>query len=317
MKRRLEETLAECLAALEGGRLGVEECLDLYPELASELEPLLRLARGLEHVYAVEPAPGFEQAARQRFLTAIARRRQRRLVPRGAVPVRRWALAALGSAALVAFVAWAGVLAFGGGGGGSETVFQTPQATGTPAPVVRNIDEQVTRIQGRLAEIQSLAEQGVAIEAPVIQQLRQDTSTLVGSLGGSQVVVPQEDVSKIGDLLASQEEILSQVKDKVAPEASADLDDTIRMAQEGQNKVDVLLAATPPAGGTSAARPSATPSPTPTRTPTATPEPTGTAAPTSTPTPSGSPSPTPSEQPTTPTPEAGGEGFSPVPTAVP
>ncbi|MDP2948790.1 MAG: hypothetical protein Q8P22_04560 [Chloroflexota bacterium] len=316
MNRKLEETLAECLAALEGGRLGVEECLDLYPEVAPELEPLLRLARGLGHAYAVEPAPGFEQAARQRFVTAIARRRQGRLVPRsvGARPAWRWAPAALGSAALVAFAAWAGVLAFGGGGGGTETVLQTPEATSTPAAVVSNIDEQVARIQERLAEIQSLAEQGVAIEAPVIQQLREVTSTLVGSLGPDNVgLVAQEDVSKIGDLLASQEEILTQVKDKVAPEASADLDDTIRMAQEGQDKVEVLLAATT-ATATPAASPTPSPTLTPTSTPTATPEPTGTAAPTSTPTPSGSPSAT--EQPTS-TPEASSEGFGPVPTAVP
>jgi len=173
----------------------------------------------------------------------------------------------------------------------------------------------LTQAEEQLSQIRSLAEQGAVIEAPVIHQLREVTSTLVGSLGPDNVgVVTQEAASRIGDLLASQEEILTQVKDKVAPEASADLDDTIRMAQEGQIKVEVLLAATPPAGGTPAASPTPSPTLTPTSTPTATPEPTGTAAPTSTPTPSGSPSAT--EQPTS-TPEASSEGFGPVPTAVP
>ena len=93
----------------------LEECLALYPELAADLEPLLHTACGLQNVYAVDPSPLYAQAARERFLTAMAHRRQKRLA---AQPVRprpfwRWAPAAVGSAALVAFAVWASVLAWG------------------------------------------------------------------------------------------------------------------------------------------------------------------------------------------------------------
>ncbi len=84
MKRRLEETLEECLAALAGGQSTVEECLALHPELAAELEPLLHTARRLQEVRAADPSPLYAQAARQRFLAAMASRRQRRLEARPA-----------------------------------------------------------------------------------------------------------------------------------------------------------------------------------------------------------------------------------------
>ena len=65
MKRRLEETLEECLAALARGQSTLEECLALYPELAAELEPLLHTARRLQDGYAVDPSPLYAQAARE------------------------------------------------------------------------------------------------------------------------------------------------------------------------------------------------------------------------------------------------------------
>jgi hypothetical protein len=314
MKRRLEEALEECLAALARGQGTLEECLALYPDLAAELEPLLHAACRLKDGYAVDPSPLYAQAARERFLSAMARRRQTRLAARPVRPFWRWVPAALGSAALVAFAAWAGVLALSGGGGFEESgisVAKVP-AISTPEPVVSDIQGRVARLKDNLEEIRAGADSG-AVESIAIQQLKEETAKLVDSLDEPELALEPEDASQIDKLLADQEQVLSEVKEKVQPEAAEDLDEIIRIAGAGRAKVEKILSPSPTA--TPTAIPSATP------TPTATPEetPTSTASPTATPSATETPEETPTETPQatpSPTPE-GGEEPSPTETAAP
>jgi len=321
MKRRLEETLEECLAALARGQSTMEECLANYPELAAELEPLLHTACKLQDGYAVDPSPLYAQAARERFVAAMARRRQTRLAARPVKPFWRWAPAALGSAALVAFAAWAGVLALGGGGTSQEPLIGIAKITpiSTPAPVVSDIQQKVAEVEAKLEEIRAGADSG-AVAPVAIEQLKEDTAALVASLDQGEALEP-EDVSQIGELLADQEQVLSEVKEKVQPEAAEGLDEIIKIAGEGRAKVEEILAptATPTPPATPTATPPTTPSATPT--PTATPEesPTSTASPTATPSATATPEVTPTQTPqATPSPSAeGGEEPSPTETAAP
>jgi len=313
MKRRFEEVLEECLAVLASGQSTVEECLALHPGLAAELEPLLHTARNLQRAYEVDPSPLYAQAARERFLSAMAVRRQRRLTARPARPFWRWAPAALGSAALVTFAVWAGVLAVSGGGGSQEiaVVVNKIEPTSTPAPVVSDIQGKVERIKTQLKEIQTEAEKGPVEPAVIqhIQQMKEDTAALVDSLDQPEGL-ELEDVSQIDEVLANQEEVLNKVKESVPPEAVEDLDELIKIAGVGRAKVQQILLPTPTAvpSATPTAAPSATA--TPSATPTVTPEesPTATATPSETVTPEESPTEEIPEEPTpSPTPEAGEE----------
>ncbi len=321
MKRRLEETLEECLAALARGQSTVEECLALYPELAAELEPLLHTARRLQDGYAVDPSPLYAQAARERFVAAMARRRETRLVARPVRPFWRWAPAALGSAALVAFAAWAGVLALGGGGGSQEPLVSIAKVTpiSTPAPVVSDIQQKVAEVEANLEIIRAGADSGT-VEAAAIEELKEGMAVLVDSLDEPEALEP-EDVSQIGELFADQQEVLEEVKESLPPETAEDLDEIIGIAEVGKAKVEEILAptATPTPPATPTATPTVTPSATPT--PTATPEesPTSTASPTATPSATETPEVTPTQTPqATPSPSAeGGEEPSPTETAAP
>ena len=311
MKRRLEETLEECLAALARGQSTVSECLALYPEL----ETLLHTARRLQKIYAADPSPLYAQAARERFLAALARRRQRRLVARPARPSWRWVPAAVGSAALIAFAAWASVLALGGGGGSQQSAITVAKITptSTPEPVVSDIQGQVARVQARLEEIRTGAESG-AVEPVAIQQLKEDTAALVASLDQPPALEP-EAVSQIRDLFADQEKVLSEVKEKVPLLPAEDVDEIIRIAGAGRARVEEMLSPSP------TATPSAIPTASPSATPTATREesPTSTATPTATPPATVTPevTPTPAPQPTPSPPPEGGEEPSPSATAAP
>jgi len=319
MKRRLEETLEVCLAALVRGQSTVEECLSLYPELSPELEPLLHTARRIEKAYAAGPSPLYVQAARQRFLATMAYRRQRRLVARPARPSWRWIPAAVGSVALVAFAAWASVLALGGGGGGSQEPSVIVGRITPVTTVAGDIQGQVARVQDQLEQIRTGMESGT-VEPVAIQQLKEDTAALVASLDQGQGLEP-EAMSQIGELFADQEKVLNEAKEKVPLLPAEDLDEIIRIAGAGRAKVEELLLASPTA--TPSATPTATPSATPsaTLTPTATPEenPTSTVTATVTPSATVTPEVTPTEtpQPTPSPPSEGGEEPIPPATATP
>jgi hypothetical protein len=233
----------------------------------------------------------------------MARRRQARLAARPARPFWRWVPAALGSAALVAFAVWAGVLAWGAGGGSQEPPSGMVEIVPiiTPEPVVSDVQRQVEKLQGYLEEIRTGAESGdvePVIIQQRIQQLKEDTAALVANLDQPEAL-EAEDVSQIDELLADQEKVLSEVKEKVAPEAAEDLDEIIRIAWQGRAKVEGMLAptATPTPTAVTEESPTSTTSPTVTPSATETPEeiPTQTSQPSPSPTPEGGEEPSPTE----------------------
>jgi hypothetical protein len=73
---RLADALQDCLDAVATGRARVDECPSRYPELAADLEPLLRVCQRLQEAFNVEPSPRYAQAAHERFVAALASRRR-------------------------------------------------------------------------------------------------------------------------------------------------------------------------------------------------------------------------------------------------
>jgi hypothetical protein len=86
----IELVLAECLAAIEKKQDTIEGCLTRHPDLADELEPLLRLAADVRAVPAVEPSPAFQQAAVPRLLNLIRAREAAKVAPAPAAPASFW-----------------------------------------------------------------------------------------------------------------------------------------------------------------------------------------------------------------------------------
>jgi len=85
----IERVLAECLTAIEKQQDTIEGCLARHPDLAGELEPLLRLAAEVRAVPAVQPSPTFQQAAVPRLLNLIRAREAGRVVP-APTPASLW-----------------------------------------------------------------------------------------------------------------------------------------------------------------------------------------------------------------------------------
>lgn len=64
----LDSVLDTCLQDIQTGKATVDECLSRYPDMASELEPLLRLAERLTAVPALQPSSHFVRTTRAQLL---------------------------------------------------------------------------------------------------------------------------------------------------------------------------------------------------------------------------------------------------------
>ena len=64
MNNELETILDICLNQIEDGEANIEECLALYPEQATQLEPLLKAATKLARGREVIPSPTYKARAR-------------------------------------------------------------------------------------------------------------------------------------------------------------------------------------------------------------------------------------------------------------
>lgn len=70
-----EDILAQCIDDIKSDRASVEDCLDQYPSLRKQLEPLLRIALEVPGTPAVEPSPAFKIRARVWLMDQIHGRR--------------------------------------------------------------------------------------------------------------------------------------------------------------------------------------------------------------------------------------------------
>ncbi len=75
MTEQISQTLADCLDAIDSGKKTVPECLEVYPELAQELEPLLEVAKELSIAGQINPRRQFQETAHARIVSQLPSRR--------------------------------------------------------------------------------------------------------------------------------------------------------------------------------------------------------------------------------------------------
>jgi hypothetical protein len=328
MGRSFDEILAECLEAVAQGQRTVEDCLALYPEDAEQLELLLRVGSLLDEMRLPEPDPAFQRAARERLLaTAQARAVPSRGLRRLLAPLRaldqwrehlaptaswRRVAASLALAVLIGFVGFSSFVAASAGDSVPgdwrypiKRLTERARLTFTIGADARR-DYRITLAEERLYELQKMASEERRIGESVLRQLTQATEPLVQALQPDSV--PTEQVERITDLTAKQQDVLGEVAPLVETNAVDELQEAMVVSSEGHEKAVLALAqassnggsqgpnggATPGAGGTPSVTPGAGRLPGASTTPggaaSAGSSPTGTPSAVATPTP-GSPTP--------------------------
>ena len=69
--KEFDNILDECLERVLFGGNTLEQCLQSYPELAGELEPLLRMALSTKEASNVQPGAEFRAKASYQFRSAL------------------------------------------------------------------------------------------------------------------------------------------------------------------------------------------------------------------------------------------------------
>ncbi|MDD5289066.1 MAG: DUF5667 domain-containing protein [Dehalococcoidales bacterium] len=103
--KQFNAILDECLERLLTGKETVEQCLQLYPEHARELEPLLRTAKLMNKAVDVKPSADFRARARYQLRVKMTESRTPKRAP---VFAPRWAVAVC--AVLLVFVLGGGTV---------------------------------------------------------------------------------------------------------------------------------------------------------------------------------------------------------------
>jgi hypothetical protein len=68
---KFEDILAQCIDDIKSGKASIEDCLDSYPSMRGQLDPLLRIALGIRKPPDVKPSPAFKMKARVRLMDQI------------------------------------------------------------------------------------------------------------------------------------------------------------------------------------------------------------------------------------------------------
>jgi hypothetical protein len=270
MKQSFEEILAECLEAVTAGRRTVEECLSLYPRWSDRLEPLLRLGLRLGDASFPEPDPSFRQAARERFLSATQARAAQPQQPRTllpalpALPQWRWHLprvrlafeapsdwrrvaTTMTAALLVGFFGFSTFVVASSGdslpGDWRYSVKRLTERTRlafTFGDDARR-DYRISLAEERLHEVQELAGQERRISESVLNQLVDSTEPLVQALEPDSV--PTDQIERITDLTAQQQDVLDSVAPLVEDNAVEELEEAMVVSSEGHDKAVQALEA--------------------------------------------------------------------------
>jgi len=78
--KKFEDILVKCIEDIKAGRSSIEDCLDRYPFMRKQLEPLLRIALEIREPPDVKPSPSFKVKARVWLMDQIHERQ----------PVTKW-----------------------------------------------------------------------------------------------------------------------------------------------------------------------------------------------------------------------------------
>jgi len=62
--KKFEDILVQCIEDIKAGRSSIEDCLNRYPSVRAQLEPLLKIALGIREPADVKPSAGFKIKAR-------------------------------------------------------------------------------------------------------------------------------------------------------------------------------------------------------------------------------------------------------------
>lgn len=249
MNRKFKDVLEECINAVVDNGQSVAECLARYPQQATELEPLIRLAVAVREASRREAPAHLRDRLQQRLLTEVTPRKMPRRSLLFGLP--RWATAAA-AVLLVAIVA-GGTLTTSASSLPGDVLYPVKTAAeGVRLTLARDPDAvadlHLEFAQRRLEETRALAEAQRPIPPAVLDNIMKETQRAEELfLGPSRGGPTPSDAAKarlamnLAKLTARQQAVLSQVMDQVPPHAQSPIQRIIGFSQGGYGRALAVI----------------------------------------------------------------------------
>ncbi|MFO7773105.1 MAG: DUF5667 domain-containing protein [Dehalococcoidia bacterium] len=236
--KKFEDILAQCIDNIKAGRCSIEDCLNRYPSLRKQLEPLLRVALEIREPPDVKPSGSFKVKARVQLMEHIHDRQ----------PVTKWPWARYNGQtkqiplqrrfSMVSIIV-AIVLTLSAVGGGTayasqaslpgDTLYQVKLSTEQvrmmmPADDVGRAERALSFAERRVEEMEALAEKGRLQHLGLAVEKYDDAMAMVSTKmrQASNEGLPTGNITAlVGNATARHLSVLDRVFDLVPPEAQA------------------------------------------------------------------------------------------------
>jgi hypothetical protein len=245
MRKGFDEILNICLARVIERGESIEQCLEGYPELTAELQPLLEAALAASGASSATKArPEFERLAKYRFLSALQEKSGKKSESK--MPLWRWQrrLAVAFAVILVLFLVGAGTV--------------TASASSLPGDMLYPVKTATEKIQGffkfgneakagfyielaqrRLSEIEALSGKNRAISQSLLDTMNEDTEWAI------ELIIKNKSAGKglIGRLIgltSNQKTVLAKVIEKAPPQLKWKLQEALKRSERAHGRAALL-----------------------------------------------------------------------------
>jgi len=248
--KKFEDILVQCIEDIKAGRSSIEDCLDRYPSMREQLEPLLRIALEIREPPDVKPSSSFKVKARVWLMDQIHERQ----------PVTKWPWFRYNSQvkpipyrrrfsmASVVLVIILTVSALGGGtvyaaqdSLPGEVLYPVKLATEQirmilPGSDVVKAERALGFVERRMGEIEALAERGRPQDMSLGVQGYNDalSTTLAGiERASNRGLVTGNITARVAEATARHFSVLDKVYDMVPDEAKTAIAHARNVSQTG------------------------------------------------------------------------------------
>jgi len=267
--KQFEEILVQCIEDIKAGKSSIEDCLDRYPSMREQLEPLLRIALGIREPPDVKPSAAFKVKARVWLMDQIY----------GRQPVAKWPWSRYNSqmkptphvkrlSMSMASVVIAVVLALSALGAGTAYASQASLPGDTLYPVKLGTEQVIMTLSGddaaraeralsfadkRIREMEALAQKGRSQDLEVAAEQYDHALNMTLNMieQAADRGLPTENITAlVAEATARHFLVLDEVWDMVPEEARAAIANARNVSEMGRENALAGLATNNPVWAT-------------------------------------------------------------------
>ena len=245
MKKSFDDILDICLDRIIAKGDTIEQCLKSYPEQAAELEPLLRAAlSAVKASSVVEPRPEFQRLAKQRLLSTLEVKDDKKVERR--MPLwgwqRRWAVAL--AAVLVILLIGVGTVSASASSLPGDTLYPVKTATEKVQGFFTFGKEAKANFymklgQRRLDELKLLVESNRNVPPSLLAAMNKETDGAVVILSQT-IQAGNESIDRLMLLTSNQKAVLTELIEKVPPKAKMAIQQALQRCEDAHARAVLL-----------------------------------------------------------------------------